>query len=142
GGNNVAENMQMLDRSPNRSSGGQISHFLRSTATDIRKALQKKDPTSPKDRTKTTAIRLQFDKAVPSTDVLKDCRCCAVEAVAKDPDLLRGVDTSTEGKHTGPRYPMRFGAFNQCVVADDDSDVDLLHSPIPENKAASTLVRG
>jgi hypothetical protein len=141
GGNNVAQNMQMLDRSPNRSSGGQISHFLRSTATDIRKALQKKDPTSPKDRTKTTAIRMQFAKAEPSTDVLKDCRCCAIEAVAKDPEVLKDADTSKDVK-TGPRYPMRFGAFKQCVIADDDSNVDLLHSGIPENKAASTLVRG
>jgi hypothetical protein len=140
GGNDVAQNMQMLDRSPNRSSGGQISHFLRSTAFDIKKALQKKDPTSPSDRTKTTAIRMQFSSAKLSDETLKDCRCCQIEAVAKDPDLLK--DEPKGGTQTGPRYPMRFGAFKQCVVADDGSEVDLLHSKIPENKAASTLVRG
>jgi hypothetical protein len=140
GGNNVAQNMQMLDRSPNRSSGGQISHFLRSTATGIRKALQTKDPTSPRDRTKTTAIRMQFSSAKVSDETLKDCRCCQIEAFAKDPDVLKDAPKAED--KAGPLYPMRFGAFNQCVVADDDSDVDLLHSKIPENKAASTLVRG
>ena len=145
GGNNVAQNMQMLDRSPNRSSGGQISHFLRSTAFAIKNALQTKDPTSPRDRSKTTTIRMQFSSAQPDSEPLKECRCCAIEAVAKDPEVLKKAEPSKDdkdGARSGPGYPMRWGALHQCVFVDDDSDVDLLKSDIPENKAASTLIRG
>ncbi|MGB9144339.1 MAG: hypothetical protein WCC14_00820, partial [Acidobacteriaceae bacterium] len=146
GGNNVAQNVQMLDRSPNRSSGALISSKLRSQASKIRNALRKNDPTSPKDRTKTTAIRMQFDSVKFSDDTLDHCQCCDIEAHAKDPQVLKAANESQSGKkgeaRTGPGYPMRWGAFHPCVFIDDDKNVDLLHSGIPENKAASTLIRG
>lgn len=138
GGNNVPENVQMLDSSPNRSSGAQIGQFLRKRAFAVRKALQQEDPTSTKDKAKTSAIRLQFSSARPEKGTLA-CKCCALEKAGKGLEL---EDEQKGGTTGGIRYPMQSGAFTTCVVATEDDEVDLVDSSVPENKAASTLVPG
>jgi hypothetical protein len=139
GGNNVPMNIQVLDSSPNRSSGALIGAFLRAKAFGIRKAMQQDDPTSGKDKVKTTAIRMQFGSVVLSKAPEPECKCCKVEEAGKDPELLK--DQKGDAK-TGPRYPMRSAAFSACVIADADDEVDLHESGIAENKAAATIIPG
>lgn len=139
GGNNVAQNMQVLDSSPNRSSGALISGFLRETGFAVRQALKENDPTTSKDKVKTTAIRLQFDSVVLSKGAEPPCKCCKVEEKGKD----LPVDSSDKGgTKTGTPYPIKSAAFTQCVIAGDEDEVDLRDSDIPENKAASTIIPG
>ena len=142
GGNNVAQNMQMLDSSPNRSSGALIGSFLRETGFKVRQALKEDDPTSSKEKTKTTTIRLQFDSVAQSKKAEpgeKDCKCCKVEEKGKG----LSVDSDDQGgTKTGTPYPMKSAAFTQCVFAGTEDEVDLLDSDHPENKAASTIIPG
>lgn len=142
GGNNVAQNMQMLDSSPNRSSGALIGSFLRDTAFKVRQALKQEDPTTTKDKTKTTTIRIQFGSVTQSTKAdpgETDCKCCKVEAKAKE---LPVNNEDKGGTKTGTPYPMKSGAFSQCVIAGSEDEIDLLESDLPENKAASTIIPG
>lgn len=137
GGNNVPANMQVLDSSPNRSSGSQISQFLRRTAFDIRGALGKEDPTTTDSKPENLAIRLQFSSVVPSTDVVA-CECCKVEQAGKGLKLKE----EQKGGTKGTRYPMKSGAFTVCVVSNKEKRLGLRGSDVPENKAASTLIPG
>lgn len=137
GGNNVPANMQVLDSSPNRSSGSQISQFLRRTAFDIRSALAKEDPTTTDTKPENLAIRLRFGSVTPSTDVV-DCECCKVEKAGKGLELK----DEEKGGTPGTRYPMKSGAFTACVVSNKEKRLQLRGSDVPENKAASTLIPG
>ena len=139
GGNNVSQNMQVLDSSPNRSSGALISAFLRETAYEIRQELKVKDPTTSKDKVKTTAIRLQFDSVAQGSEAAPTCKCCDVEKAA----LELPIDTEdVGGTQKGTPYPMKSAAFTQCVFAGDQDEIDLAESGFPENKAASTIIPG
>jgi len=139
GGNNVAQNLQVLDSSPNRSSGALIGAFLRETAYGVRQALKEKDPTTSKDKVKTTTIRLQFDSVALGSEATPACKCCKVEEEAKD---LPVDDVDKGGTKTGTPYPMKSAAFTHCVIAGNEDEVDLRESDIPENQAASTMIPG
>jgi hypothetical protein len=136
GGNNVPENMQMLDRSQNRSSGSTIHHGLKSKTKDIHAALKKEMPAA----VPVKAILIHYDSAVQEGELCGEKSCCSVDAAAE------GIHDYEEDKSSGgaKAYPIKAGGFNAKLVpkAPSDQTLDIDGSSIPENKAAKTIIPG
>jgi hypothetical protein len=139
GGNNVPNNIQMLDSSPNRSSGSQIGQFLKKTSVKVRNALDTEAAALGKPKPAAAAIRLEF-QSVTVAPGDTDYKCVKVEAAAGKIDLK----ASQQGGSKGKPYPMKSGGFDVCVFVENESETDiaLAESGVAENKAASTLVPG
>jgi hypothetical protein len=139
GGNNVPNNIQMLDSSPNRSSGSQIGQFLKKTSVKVRNALNTEAATLGKPKPDAAAIRLEF-KSVTVAAGAMDLKCVKVETAASKIALT----AEQQGGSKGKPYPMKSGGFDVCVFVENESetDIDLAESSVAENKAASTLVPG
>jgi hypothetical protein len=135
GGNNDPNNMQMLDSSPNRSSGAQIAQFLKTTAFTLRGALQK--DYGQKEARK--SIRIHYD-AVELSPNKVDCTCCLVETAG----TKLALDAAQKGGTQGTPYPMKSGGFSSCVIVTDESadKITLTGSPFPENAGVGMLVPG
>jgi hypothetical protein len=137
GGVNVPENMQVLDLSQNRSSGSSIRAKLAETASAISGAL-KSDKIGAG---VFTDIIIQYDDVTQSSSICN--ACCDVERVGKSLGTLGPGDSI--GKFVAGKIDyLRAGGVEAKVLLKDDkeSPVTLEGSPIPENKAASTLVAG
>ena len=137
GGVNVPENMQVLDLTQNRSSGSSIRAKLADTASRIATALK-----SDKIGSGTfTDVLLRYDDVTQSSAICN--ACCEVEKVAKSFGTL-GAEDSVGGFVAGKVDYLKSGGVEAKVLLKDDkeSPVALEGSPVPENKAASTLVAG
>ena len=136
GGNNVPENMQMLDRGQNRSSGSTINHRLKNTTQAIMAGLKKEKPGGSKAK----VLLLHYDKAVQEGELCLPDSCCAVDAAAE------GIHDYEEGKSSSgaKAYAIKAGGFNGQLVPKNPSDqtLDIDGSDTPENKFAKTIIPG
>lgn len=137
GGNNVPENMQMLDRGQNRSSGSTINHRLKDKTHAIVDALKKEMPGGSKAK----ALLLHYDHAVQEGELcLLPKSCCTVDAAAE------GIHDYEEGKSSSgaKAYPIKAGGFKAILVPQHPSDqtLDIERSDIAENKSAKTIIPG
>jgi len=137
GGNNVPENMQMLDGPENMQSGREIFQDLKQKASQIRSAL-KGDPVEPDD------ILLYFEDVKQASAICGPC----CEAEKKAPALgTLGKGESVSGEKGIP-YPIQAGGPGTNLYITDEYQKDLKKampikdSDIPENKSASTIISG
>ena len=139
GGNNVPKNIQMLDSSPNRSSGSQIGQFLKKESVRVKNALEAEAAAAGKTKPADPAIRLEF-KTVTVAAGATDYKCVKVEDAASKATL----NPEQRGGSNGTPYPMKSGGFDVCVFVENDTEtiIDMAESSVAENKAASTLVPG
>ncbi len=141
GGDNVPNNMQMLDGDENQYSGRLIFQRLKERAETVAQAFRNdKIETGPlKD------LLIHYDSVVPEGGAT--CKtCCLAEQKAKtlpkDVDSAKGE--SVDGKTTGTPYPFVAGGVEAKVLVTNEKDkvIPLAESSISENKWASTLISG
>lgn len=132
GGNDTPENMQMLDAKENEKSGRDIFNWLAERAVEVKNAFA--DPKAMPDLD-IQSVLMRFSAIQPSKPICGPC--CQADAKA---EKLR--DTGAGGQ--GVEFPLKAGGTPTIMVASskDDTHVGLAGSPIPRNKAASTLISG
>lgn len=142
GGDNVPNNMQMLDGAENQGSGREIFADLKTTAESVKQALKDDNAvTGP-----FTDLLVHYDSAVlkRQADICKSCCQAEKKAVTmpKDVDLSKGESVNT--KVTGTPHPLKAGGTEATVIVEDEKakKIPLAESSIPENKNASTLISG
>jgi hypothetical protein len=135
GGDNVQENMQMLDGSENMSSGAKISANLKNKAAEIREALGGKAKNVKN-------IVLHYDKATQTGNTCK--ACCDADAAA-----MSGVAGKAEAGAAEPnaeKYHISAGGREADVYLvagkGKKNEIQLLNSEVPQNASASTLIPG
>ncbi len=133
GGNNVPENLQMLDDVENQRSGREIFQDLANKAERIRAAMKVDLP-----QVEVKSVLMRFSSISAPTQ--PTCGpCCQADAEA--PKVTgEGVGPAAA---PGTEYPFLAGGFDTKVVADEkEKDVKLAESEIGRNKSASTLIPG
>jgi hypothetical protein len=132
GGNNVPENLQMLDAKENMDSGRAIFQDLAAKAVRIRDAMKTDLP-----QVEVKSVLMRFSSISTTTPICGPC--CQADAEA--PKVTGpGVAAGTEG---GIEYGLSAGGFATKIVGGaEEKDVKLADSTIGRNKAASTLIPG
>lgn len=131
GGNNVPENLQMLDSTENRKSGREIFQDLAGKAERIRNAMKLDLP-----QVEVKSVLMRFSSISATTPICGPC--CQADAEA--PKVSgEGVTAPVPGTE----YVFLAGGFTTKVIAEEkDKDVKLGDSEVPRNKSASTLIPG
>ena len=138
GGDNVPENLRMLDGPENVESGRTIFTDLKDVAVKVRQAFidDKVDTGGAKN------ILVHYDQVQQSG---LECKtCCHIEDKARDlADVKIGEGESVGGKKGTP-YPFQAGSTKATVIVLDEkkTPVPLDDSEVPENKSVSTLISG
>ncbi len=137
GGNNVKENMQVLDGPENMQSGREIFQGIKAKAVEIRAGL-KKDGLAPKN------LILFYESAKQPSDKCESC--CKAEIKAQG---IAGVGEgeSVKGKQ-GEEYPIAAGGpatsllITEPYLSNKKTAVPIRDSEVPENKSAATIISG
>jgi hypothetical protein len=135
GGNNVPENMQMLDGPENMRSGRDIFKELKERALDIRIALKAVNQQA-------SDVILAYDGIVPSSPTCK--ACCEAEKLAPAQGDV-GAGESVAGQK-GVEYPIYAGGPPAKLLITSEyassESMPIRGSAVPENKSAATIVPG
>lgn len=132
GGNDVPENMQMLDAENNEKSGRAIFNDLAGKAVRVRNAMRIDLPDI-----EVQSVLMRFSKIQKSAPLCGPC--CQADAKAS-----KITEEGADDSGAGVEYPLMAGGFATTMVAKtaDEATVELAKSPTPRNRAASTLIPG
>jgi hypothetical protein len=139
GGNNLPNNMQMLDGPENMQSGREIFSTLKGKAEDITKAFA----SDRIDIGGAENVLIHYDSVTqPKKPICKEC--CNVEKNApKFSDVSAAKGESVAGKQGTP-YPFHTAGQTAALIVLDEKKkvIPFDESDVPENKHASTLISG
>ena len=133
GGNNVPENMQMLDGPDNEKSGRDIFSDLAAKAVKVRDAM-----TADLPDIQVQSVLMRFSQIKTNPPTLGPCAQAEAEAGKI------GDDASGKKKDGAAEFPfdLMAGGFATKMYADTEDQETVVLAASPRNKAASTLIPG
>jgi hypothetical protein len=134
GGTNIKENIQVLDLSPNRSSGGQVRGILAGKAREIGRILPG-----------VKNVVLHYDNVAQEGNPDAECGpCCKVEGKATAGTGAKTEVSAEAAKQDTVTYPISAGGSQTTlqVAKEMTAPAKIYDSPITENKSAAKLISG